>query len=390
MKFLKRTIITILVLFLSGIAYIEISGNRFLYTTFGNTIFKGRLGPTIDDYTIYHNRVVEGGNYQPWPVDSLYNQFDISDDELKVHDQYQTVSFVVIKEGKLFYERYWEGYSDSSRTNAWSMTKSFISHLIGVAIHEGTIGSVQDQISDYIPMYENDSITIESLLTMSSGINFSENYLNPFSYPARSLYDTDIRAIHEKYKASEKAGVNYSYQSGNTQLLAFVLEAATGMTVTEYASQKMWKPLGARHDALWSVDHKGEGGMEKAFCCFNSNARDFARFGQLYLQKGIWNGDTMIDQEFHKKVTVAANLFDIDRKVWNTRYSYSWWTLDYKSYHVYYCRGINGQYILVIPDLDMVVVRLGRKREEKKRYVGHPTDVLDYLDQAFRMAGVQQ
>jgi len=384
MRFIKRLLIILVSIFVLGILYIEVSGNTFLYKTLGNTVFKGRLSPTIDDYQIFENRTVEAGNYQAWPVHDQYNQFDLVGDEEKVHENYQTVSFVAIKSGKLFYEKYWQGYSDSSLTNAWSMTKSFIGHLIAVAIREGKIGSMQDQVSKYIDMYQDDSITIESLLTMSSGIDFYESYINPFSYPARSLYDSDIKAIHEKYVSDEPAGVNFSYQSGNTQLLAFILEAATGTPLAQYASEKMWKPLGARYDALWSLDQKD--GMEKAFCCFNSNARDFARFGQLYLQGGIWNGDTLIDSTFHQKVTLPANLYDVDREEPNHRYSYTWWTLVHKDHHIYYCRGVNGQYIFVIPDFDMVVVRLGRKREARKRIQGHPTDIYDYLDQAFRMA----
>jgi CubicO group peptidase (beta-lactamase class C family) len=383
MKFIKRIITTLLIIALLGVSYIELSGNRFLYKTLGNTIFKGRLGPTIDDYNIFPHRVVKAGNYQAWPVDTLYNQFDLSEDELNIHEKYETVSLVAIKSGKLIFERYWQGYSDSSKTNSWSMTKSLIGHLLAVAIYEGQIGSLQDQVSKYIPMYQSDSITLESLVTMSSGIDFDESYLNPLSYPARSLFDDDIKAIHKKYKSTEKAGQYYSYQSGNTQLLAFVIESATGMSVSEYASKMIWKPLGARYDAIWSLD--SEGGMEKAFCCFNSNARDFARFGQLYLQKGVWKGDTMISQDFHQKVTVPSNLKIKSSGQLNGRYSYSWWTVNYKNKSVYYCRGINGQYIFVVPEDDLVLVRLGRKRDSDKSFMGHPIDVKEYLDQAIRI-----
>lgn len=384
MKFIKRTFITLAVILLAIIGFIELSGNQYIYAALKATVFRGTLQPSIDNHTTFANRVVEAGNYQAWPVDSNYNTFELSPEELATHEQYQSIAVVVIKSGKLWFEKYWDGYSDSSKTNSWSMVKSMVAHLAVAAVQDGYIGSIHDQISKYIPMYEKDSITIESLLTMSSGISFDENYVNPFSYPARSLYDTDIKEIHKKYVSDEKAGVNYSYQSGNTQLLAFIVESATGKTVSEYASEKLWKPLGARYDALWSLDR--EGGMEKAFCCLNSNARDFARFGQLYLQKGVWNGDTLLEESYHQNVTKPANNFDFDLGIPNNRYSYGWWTVNYHDHSVYYCRGVNGQYIFVIPDLDMVYVRLGRKRDRKKRYEGHPVDVLRYLEQAYRMA----
>ena len=126
-KFLKRALIVIGVLVLTFFAYVEISGNQFLYKTFGNTLFKGRLGPTIDDHNLFESRMVEAGNYQEWPVDSNYNKFQLSTEEEEVHTKFETVSLVVIKSGKLYFEKYWQGYSDSSLTNSWSMSKSLIS-----------------------------------------------------------------------------------------------------------------------------------------------------------------------------------------------------------------------------------------------------------------------
>ena len=106
---------------------------------------------------------------------------------------------------------------------------------------------------------------------MSSGFNYYEDYLNPFSYPARSLYGTDIREVHKRYKQVSEPGKRFNYQSANTQMLAFLLMKVTGKNLSEYASEKLWKPIGAEQEALWSLDHKD--GVEKAFCCFNSNAR---------------------------------------------------------------------------------------------------------------------
>ncbi len=169
--------------------------------------------------------------------------------------------------------------------------------------------------------------------------------------------------------------------AGNTQILAMVLEAATGKRISHYASHKIWKHIGAKHDALWSLDQ--EDGMEKAYCCFNTNVRDFARLGQLILNKGIWNGKRIISEEYLVEAT-APKTYHIDKKTGDSVnfYGFQWWIINYKGYQTPYMRGILGQYIFSIPDKNAVVVRLGHKRS--KEYIGHhPKDVYDYLDAAF-------
>jgi CubicO group peptidase (beta-lactamase class C family) len=176
----------------------------------------------------------------------------------------------------------------------------------------------------------------------------------------------------------------FTYLSGNTQLLGFVLRKATGKTLSDYASEKLWKPLGAAHQAWWSLDHKN--GDEKAFCCFNSNARDFARFGKLYLDSGRWNGKQIVPQDYVLASTHPAGLKNDDGKN-NDTYGYMWWLIpNYKGHYVFYMRGILGQYMLVIPDQKMIVVRLGKKRLPNDSN-DLPHDVTYYLDAALAMYG---
>jgi CubicO group peptidase (beta-lactamase class C family) len=256
-----------------------------------------------------------------------------------------------------------------------------VSVLVGIAIGEGKIKNVDQAVADFIPEYKvgkNAKLTIKHLLTMSSGIDFDEDYVSPFAYPAKAYYGTDIRTLTMKYKMEETPGKVFKYLSGNTELLAFVLEKATGKNISDYASEKLWMPIGASKSAFWSLDH--ENGVEKAYCCFNSNARDFARIGALYMHHGNWNGKQIVPEEYVKNSVIPANLVDEEKKP-NNRYGYSWWMLNYKGMHIYYARGILGQYVVAIPDKNILMVRLGHKRSKEKMN-DHPKDVYTYIDAA--------
>ncbi|HSH65941.1 MAG TPA: serine hydrolase, partial [Bacteroidia bacterium] len=165
--------------------------------------------------------------------------------------------------------------------------------------------------------------------------------------------------------------------------LSFILEKATGKSISEYASEKLWIPLGAKNSAFWSLDHKE--GVEKAYCCFNSNAPDFARIGELYLDSGKWNGRQLISAKYVINSTTPAELLSEGNK--NDKYGYSWWLMpNYNGHRIFYARGILGQYILCIPDQKMVVVRLGKKRKVNENG-DHPLDAYYYLDAALEMYG---
>ena len=153
--------------------------------------------------------------------------------------------------------------------------------------------------------------------------------------------------------------------------------------MSTYASQKLWKPIGARNDALWSIDQ--EKGVEKAYCCFNSNARDFARFGKLFLHGGMWDGKQVVPESYIDMLDEPAkHLLDNDENVVDY-YSWQWWLMDYQDHKVVYMRGVNGQYVFVIPDLDLVIVRLGHKRSKERNGV-NPIDIYSYLEAGLELA----
>lgn len=367
---------------------IFVSGKTYLYKGFVNTYLKGRVTADIDEYKIFHNRVVKAGLAQEWPIGKNYNAQKIPDKHLVNFERMNTIAYLIVKDDSIRYEQYWHGYSDTSHTSSFSMAKTFISILIGIAIEENKIKSIDQPIGDFLPEYKHGrrkEVTIRHLLTMSSGIDFDESYINPFGFAAEAYYGNNLRQLVFRYDVKGEPGKNFEYLSGNTQLLGFVLSKATGTTVSDYASEKLWKPIHAKYDAYWSLDHKE--GDEKAYCCFNSNARDFARIGQLFLDSGRWKGKQVVPEHYVLESIKPAKMYDVVNGTENNRYGFSWWLLpDYNGYNIFYARGILGQYIVVIPQERMVVVRLGKKRELNS-VNGHPLDLYWYIDAALEMYG---
>ncbi|GAB4138483.1 MAG: serine hydrolase [Bacteroidia bacterium] len=386
-KFLKRIGLFLLAGIIAANAYVWLSGRTYLYKALWNTYAKGRSGPSATEYKIFSYRTVANGTPDPWPVSTHYNQSAIPADLEKKMTDIATGSFLIIKNDSLYFEKYYGEFSDKSYTNSFSMAKTVVSILTGCAIADGYIKSVDDPVYLYLPEFANDAklkkITIRHLLTMSSGIAFDEDYVSPFAYPAEAYYGNDLRKLTFHYKeVNEEPGKTFVYLSGNTQLLGFVLRKATGKTIADYASEKLWKPMGCEQSAFWSLDR--EDGDEKSFCCLNSNARDFARIGQLYLDSGRWKGKQLVPEAYALASVQPAGLKNEDGTPC-VNYGYNWWMIpEYKGHRVFYARGILGQYVLVVPDMNMIIVRLGEKRLPNDSN-DTPRDVYIYLDAALEM-----
>lgn len=363
---------------------ILVSGKTYLYKGFVNTYLKGRVTADIDEYKIFDNRTVRAGTSHEWALGKDYNTKKIPPHYRSDMERMKTIAYLIIKEDSIRHEEYWDGYSDTSHTSSFSMAKTFIGILVGIAIEEGKIKSLDQPVGDFLPEYKEGNkskITIRHLVTMSSGINFDESYVNPIGFAAEAYYGSDLRKLLFKYDAEKEPGKQFDYLSGNTQLLGFILNKATGMSVSDYASEKLWKPIEAKHDAYWSLDH--ENGDEKAYCCFNSNARDFARIGKLYLDSGRWDTTRVVPEKYVLESIEPAPTMDDGFA--NQRYGYSWWLMpNYNGHKIFYARGILGQYIIVIPDEKIIVLRLGKMRE-LTAVNGHPTDLYWYIDAALEM-----
>ncbi|WP_017731224.1 serine hydrolase domain-containing protein [Nafulsella turpanensis] len=339
----------------------------------------------IDDYTIFENRKVPNSSVHPWPLSRAYNTTPLADTLQEAIETLDPVAFLLVKDGEIVHEQYWDGYGNQSYSNSFSMAKSIVGLLTGIALEEGYIKSLDEPVGNYLPAYQqgdNSQLTIRHLLTMSSGLNWDESYGSPFSVTTKAYYGSDLPELVNELQVIEAPGKEWKYLSGNTQLLALVLEKATHRRLSEYASEKLWKPLGASSPALWSLDKPD--GTEKAYCCFNSNARDFARLGQLVLNKGKWKGQQLISPAYlEEALKPAAHLVDEEGAPVDF-YGYQWWVVNYKGKAIPYARGILGQYIFVLPDKESVLVRLGHERDSE--YIQHhPKDVYLYLDAAYSL-----
>jgi len=269
--------------------------------------------------------------------------------------QNKTVAFLVIQNDTIKYEKYLAKYDESAIVASFSMAKSVLSMLIGAALEDGLIKSTDEPITNYLPeLTKNgfDKVTIEHLLDMSSGIKFNESYVNPFGQAASIYYGTNLRKEVAKMKLIHEPGTHFSYSSGDTQVLGLVLNAALkDQSIAQYLSEKIWQPLGMEYDASWSKDRK-KNGVEKTFCCINARARDFAKLGRLYLNKGNWNGQQIITEEWVNKSVIPD-----EENGGDGFYENQWWLKEDGSYAA---EGILGQYIFVDPNTNIIIVRLGK------------------------------
>lgn len=380
---LTRRIARFLFVLLVLLFLVEITGNHHLYNTLANTVFQGRLGPGIEEYKDMPNRTVEHATPQPWPISNHFGNYSFSDEEETYHEEFGSVSFVVIHKDSLLFEKYWDNFGPDSISNSFSMAKSIVGVLTGIAIHKGLIKSVDQPVHEFLPQYGEGlgrTLTIKHLLTMSTGINFDENYINPFAFPAKANYGDNLELLLTNYEVVDAPGKYFDYQSGATQILSEIVTKAGKDHLSNLASKWLWSEIGAESNALWSLDRKD--GEEKAFCCFNATAKDFARVGKLYKDFGKWNKQ-LLDSSYVTAATSFAGLLETDGEPCQ-RYSYSWWLGEHKNMSFFFMRGIKGQYVMVLPEKDLILVRMGRKRDDGNKWP-HPDDVFNYIDMALKM-----
>jgi CubicO group peptidase (beta-lactamase class C family) len=323
--------------------------------------------PGVTDYRHFHadtvrnQAPVSGFHTRPtnWPV-KISTYFAVKDTSgcfEDLLDKSRTVAFLVIRNDSLIYSRYQKGYGDSSLFSSYSMAKSFVSALTGIALREGYIRSLDQPVTDFFPELAGrgySKVTLKDLLTMKSGIGFREKYNNPFGDVSRVYYGRNVGKFILGLEVKTEPGTEYSYQSGNTQLLAMVVEKATGMPISRYMEEKLWKPLGMGQAASWSVDGRKHHEV-KAFCCINASAGDYARFGQLYLDKGYRDGKSIVPENWVEESLTIRNDSKDSR---GYPYTYFWRVRKNGEFFSY---GVNGQYIYVSPEKKVVIVRIGEK-----------------------------
>jgi CubicO group peptidase (beta-lactamase class C family) len=276
------------------------------------------------------------------------------DSFVKLHN---TISFLIIRNDTILYEKYNGKYADTSLVSSFSMVKPMISTLIGIAVEEGKIKSVDNPITDYLPEFKNklgfDKITIKNLLQHTSGIKFSDQEFNIVSDNAEFYWGHDLRKDMTALTIKTAPNTEFHYSSANTQLLALIIERITNNLVSSYLGTKIWQPLGMEAPAYWSLDRNDGNGMEKAFCCLQARTVDFAKFGRLYLNKGNWEGNQIVSRAWVEQSTHT------DPSNNNRHYYNNNWGIGPLKYNSFYAVGLYGQYLYLYPEKNIQIIRFG-------------------------------
>lgn len=350
-----------------------IKGVRTIYLTGNNTAF-------ISDYEYFDNREIKSVNPQPWALHKKYNIISESEALKKLNIDGKTKSFLVVKNDSILFEKYFDSYNKNSLSNSFSVAKSIVTSMMGKAIMEGKIKGLDQPVSDYFKQYESglaSELTVGDLAAMSSGMDWSEKYYSVINITSESYFTDDLRSVILRQKIIDKPGQSFRYSSGDTQLLGMVIEKATGVSLTEYLTEKFWNPMGAENTALWQLD-SDEFGMEKTYCCIASTARDFARFGKLYINKGVWGDQEILDSSFVELATKPV----FERSPY---YGYGWWLYNYEGKKVFTMNGHRGQFVISFPDENIIIVRQG-DFNEKGRVSNGDGDLYKYISEGYKLA----
>jgi CubicO group peptidase (beta-lactamase class C family) len=267
-----------------------------------------------------------------------------------------TTAFIVLHGDQLLYEAYFNGADRESIQTSFSAAKSFVSTLVGIAIEEGFIGSLDDPITDYLPeLSDRDprfkEITLLHLITMTSGLRWERSSSNPFSDDFISYYSPDLRATALGVEIVAQPGNEFIYNDYNPLLVGMILERATGMTVSEYMGTRLWQPMGAEGDGSWSLDSEGSG-FEKMFVGVNGRAIDLVKLGWLFLNNGRNGNSQVVPADWVQEATRLDTTTDPA-----TFYQYYWWIDEERQ--MYYAEGDKCQFIFVYPQAHLVVARFG-------------------------------
>jgi len=289
-----------------------------------------------------------------------------------------TDALLVIRHDTIYHEYYENQFTENDHHISWSMSKSVISALIGIAISEGKIKSIEETVTDYLPEFSGtgyDNVRIKDVLQMSSGVGFNEDYgdfnsdINVMGrYFALGLPMADFA---KRLKREREPGTYNLYVSIDTQVLGMILTKATGQSITEYMKEKLWSQIGAESEAYWIID---KAGMEFAIGGLNATARDYAKLGQLFLDSGRWQGKQLVPQEWvMASITPdAPHLMPGNRNTALRKdgYGFQWW-IPYGREDEFNAQGIYGQFIYIDPDKDMVIVKLSSNYHFKNDKTGY-------------------
>ena len=291
-------------------------------------------------------------------------------------DYFCTDGLIILHNDRILYENYWNGNDRYSKHISWSVAKSFLSALIGIALEEGLIDSIEDPATKYLPDFKGtgyEGVKIKNLLQMSSGVSFNEDYEDPDSdinkFGRATARGTPFRDFAKTLENEKEQGTYNHYVSIDTQVLAMILETVSEMPLREYLSKKIWSKIGMESDAYYITDKTG---VDMALGGLNATLRDYAKFGYLYLNNGSWFGEQIVPEDWVKASHtpdaphLMPNAGELSSSDWG--YGYQWWVpgdpmTDYTAHGVY------NQFIYVDPESGIVIVKTSsnhRFRSEKE------------------------
>jgi len=279
-------------------------------------------------------------------------------------DYFRSDGMVVLHNGDLIYENYWLGNSEDQKHVSWSVAKSFLSALVGIALHKGLIEDLKDPITKYLNDFNGtgyEGIPIKDILQMSSGVQFNEDYADYNSdinrFGRTIARGTSMRDFAKTLKNEKKSGTYNHYVSIDTQMLAMLLQEVTGKSITRLLQKNIWDKIGMEHDAYYMLDRSG---MEVALGGLNASLRDYAKFGLLYLNKGNWKGEQIVPAEWVKASHTPDGKHllpgenDLSSNSWG--YGYQWWIPGFPNTD-YTASGIYNQYIYIDPVTNVVIAK---------------------------------
>jgi CubicO group peptidase (beta-lactamase class C family) len=356
------------------------TGNMHIIKAVQATYFQGQVTANINDGSGFNQTTIQAGDHQAFARHAQYNAIPLSQPLQNYLVEQKSAAFMILKDGKVWHESYYGAYTNRSQTNSFSMAKTVITLLIGAAIDEGYIKHFDQPISDFLPELKEHAkgVTIAQLSAMTSGMDWDENYYSPFSATPKLYYGSDSETFVLEQSYSQKPGATYYYSSASTQLLTLLLKRAiktSSLSLSDYLSQRLWQPLGMNDDALWHTDEQG---LELGYCCISTNVENWAKIAQLLLNDGQWQGKTIISGDFIraiKKTTLVSH------------YAHSLW-IDQRTPATFYAlMGHLGQYTIIHPDENIVVLRLGETRikdsDNTTRFL--PSEIEFYSDEALKL-----
>lgn len=384
MKYVKRGLLGLLLLLALAAAGLQASGHGYIWNALRFTYLQGYNTAHIDDARNFPQAPIAGGAPQAWPMGPARPLSDDMAGYLRAHG---SAAFLVAHRGALVHESYFPPYGPDSRTNIFSMAKTVVTMLAGAAVADGIVPAFDAPLASWITEYaghpQGSRATLAQLSAMTSGHAWDEDYYLPLN-PTTELYfggaaqDTVLRRGFER-----EPGSGYEYSSASTQVLAIALQRALaarepGATLSSYASRRLWQPLGLA-EASWSLDRPREdGGMELAYCCIHASARDMARLAQLLLQGGQWNGRQVLPADFVQRMVAPNGQVDY--------YGHGLWMDPGHDPPFWFMQGHLGQYAIVVPSRELVVVRLGQWRtREHRRHPSIRDEIYLYVQEALAM-----